>query len=107
MCGIAGIVGRWPGATEATAARMMRSIHHRGPDDHGALVYSAGAVQLGRDIPVPAHADAVLLHRRLSIIDLSEAGWQPMSTPDGRYPIVFNGEIYNYLELREQLKRRA
>ena len=104
MCGIAGIVGRWPGATEATATRMMRSIHHRGPDDHGALVYSAGAVRLGRDIPVPAHADAVLLHRRLSIIDLSEAGWQPISTPDGRYHIVFNGEIYNYLELRSELE---
>jgi asparagine synthase (glutamine-hydrolysing) len=104
MCGIAGIVGKWQGATGTTASQMLRSVHHRGPDDHGTLVYSAGTACTGRGLAAPPHADAILLHRRLSIIDLSEGGWQPLSTPDGRYHVVFNGEIYNYVELRSELQ---
>ena len=68
---------------------MVSSQHHRGPDADGIYVDPARVASLG--------------HNRLSIIDLSPAGQQPMSTPDGRFQIVFNGEIYNYLELRSEL----
>jgi len=85
MCGIAGIVG--PCATGETVRKMMSCIQHRGPDGHGEVDVQG----------------AVLGHRRLKIIDLSEAGRQPMSTADGRYTIVYNGEVYNYKELREEL----
>ena len=105
MCGIAGIVGRWTGATETTAAAMLAALHHRGPDDHGLLAFRGGTAWTGRDVAAPPDADAILLHRRLSIIDLSDTGWQPLSTPDGRWHIVFNGEIYNYRELRAELER--
>ena len=66
---------------------MRASMTHRGPDDAGLFV--EGNVWLG--------------HRRLSIVDLSERGHQPMSTPDGRYWIVYNGEAYNFRELRKPL----
>src|SRR5690606_14061582 len=64
------------------------SLSHRGPDDQGT--YSDHMVGLG--------------HRRLSIIDTSSAGHQPMSSEDGRYHIVYNGEIYNYKEIRAELE---
>jgi asparagine synthase (glutamine-hydrolysing) len=107
MCGIAGFIN-----TEATASRLdavprvLERLSHRGPDDSGILTFSRGSVQRHRHWP--AHDDgceAVLLHRRLSILDLTDAGWQPMSTRDGRFHIVFNGELYNYLELRQDLAR--
>lgn len=69
---------------------MRDLLAHRGPDDKGSFIDANGTVALG--------------HRRLSIIDLTSSGQQPMSTPDGRLTIVFNGEIYNYLELRKELK---
>ena len=84
---------------------MLAALHHRGPDDHGLLAFRDGTVWSGRDAAAPADADAILLHRRLSIIDLSETGWQPLSTVDGRWHIVYNGEIYNYRELRAELER--
>ena len=92
MCGICGIVARDPRATvdQAAVERMTRALRHRGPDGEGTHV--SGPVGLG--------------HTRLAIIDLSDAGRQPMFNEDGRYAIVFNGEIYNYLELREQLAPR-
>ena len=68
------------------------------------LVYAGGTVRVGHHRVAPPDADVILLHRRLAIIDLSDTGWQPMSTRDGRYHVVFNGEIYNYLELRRQLE---
>ena len=87
MCGIAGLFGHeWhPNQLKA----MIASQQHRGPDAEGAYVNPRGTAGLG--------------HNRLSIIDLSAAGTQPMSSPDGRYWLVFNGEIYNYLELRAEL----
>jgi asparagine synthase (glutamine-hydrolysing) len=91
MCGIAGIV-RWDGApvTEQDVRAMCSAIVHRGPDDEG--VYIGDGVALGQ--------------RRLSIIDL-EGGHQPLSNEDGTVWIVFNGEIYNYRELRRQLEQRG
>jgi asparagine synthase (glutamine-hydrolysing) len=87
------------------APAMARRIAHRGPDDHGFLSFGAGGVRLERDwTGTAASADAVLIHRRLSILDLAPSGWQPMATEDGRYHIVFNGEVYNYVEIRAELK---
>ncbi len=89
MCGIAGF---WtPGGVNGEAASalglaMAARIAHRGPDDHG--VWCDGA------------AGIVLAHRRLSILDLSPAGHQPMASASGRFEMVFNGEIYNFPELR-------
>lgn len=86
MCGI-GFSSGTPDTGEALA-RMMGALHHRGPDDQGvALVGEAVG----------------MAHTRLSILDLSPAGHQPMTTVNGRYTIVFNGEIYNYIELRAEL----
>jgi asparagine synthase (glutamine-hydrolysing) len=83
---------------------MLHSLDHRGPDDHGRLALRAGRLSAGRDIDTPPDCDVILLHNRLSIIDLSPAGRQPLSSRDGRWHIVFNGEIYNYLELRARLE---
>jgi asparagine synthase (glutamine-hydrolysing) len=90
MCGIAGWVGAF--ADDGSLARMTGVMAHRGPDGQGTI-----AIPLG-----DGSAIAALGHRRLSIIDLS-GGAQPMASADGRFTIVFNGEIYNYVELREEL----
>ena len=104
MCGIAGFVAK-PGRGRSFCARgVLESIAHRGPDDRGWLSFGAGAVERGRAwIPPAREPEVLLLHRRLSILDTTELGWQPMSTPDGRFHVVFNGEIYNFLELRDEL----
>lgn len=105
MCGIAGFILpqlRMPPGRLAQG--MLDRLEHRGPDDHGWLSYGRAGVDRGRGPLGVPEAEAVLLHRRLSILDLTESGWQPMSTPDGRYHIVFNGEIYNYVELRAELE---
>src|SRR4028118_594413 len=92
MCGIAGIIGRNP---ERRVGAMLKSIEHRGRDDEG--VWTSAPVGGGG-------RRACLGHRRLSIIDTSEAGHQPMQYADGRYSVTFNGEIYNYRELRRELE---
>ncbi len=106
MCGIFGLTNRnaVPLATEVPRAALER-LEHRGPDDLGWLTFTTGCVRRGREVDEAMAAEAMLLHRRLSILDLSSAGWQPMSTADGRYHLTFNGEIYNYLELRQELQR--
>ena len=90
MCGIVGFVDYRRRFSAATLSSMRRVLAHRGPDDEGSYTDADGAVALG--------------HQRLAILDLSSRGRQPMSTPDGRLTIVFNGEIYNYLELRDDLQ---
>jgi asparagine synthase (glutamine-hydrolysing) len=92
MCGIAGIASLTDVAVDRSLVqRMTRVQARRGPDDEGT--WFADAVGLG--------------HRRLSILDLSRAGHQPMLSPDGRLVLVFNGEIYNYVELRRELQDRG
>ncbi len=91
MCGICGIVWKQRNvADEHSIKRMNDAMTHRGPDDEG--YYTDGATQLAM--------------RRLAIIDL-QGGHQPITTPDGRYTIVFNGEIYNYLDIRNDLLARG
>jgi asparagine synthase (glutamine-hydrolysing) len=92
MCGIAGLWQFGGGAEDdlrARAAHMSGALQHRGPDDDGLWTDAAAGV--------------VLAFRRLSIIDLSPAGAQPMLSASGRYAIVFNGEIYNFQRLRDEL----
>jgi len=88
MCGICGIVF-YNRAQQYTnpVEQMKKTMEHRGPDNEGTW----------------GDANAVLGHRRLSIIDLSDAGRQPMVSADGRYVLVYNGEIYNFKELKQQL----
>jgi asparagine synthase (glutamine-hydrolysing) len=90
MCGIAGLLRRDGGPVEPKVVDAMRdALSHRGPD--AASSFCEGPIGLG--------------HRRLSIIDLSDAAGQPMHSPDGRWTIVFNGEIYNFRELRPDLEK--
>jgi asparagine synthase (glutamine-hydrolysing) len=91
MCGIAGYYDmRSKSDSRAVVMHMTDALHHRGPDDSG--VWSDAAVGI------------VLGHRRLSILDLSPAGHQPMTSPDGRFVIAFNGEIYNFAEIKSELE---
>ncbi|MBI4343006.1 MAG: asparagine synthase (glutamine-hydrolyzing) [Candidatus Omnitrophica bacterium] len=94
MCGIAGIV-RFDGrpVEEELLERMTQMLAHRGPDGQGVQAFRAGAFQAGFG------------HARLKIIDLSDAAAQPMVNEDGTIAVVFNGEIYNYRELRQELLR--
>jgi asparagine synthase (glutamine-hydrolysing) len=91
MCGIAGILSLKsdPDSLVKRVELMQTALQHRGPDDQGIFVSQ--------------NRQAAFAHTRLSILDLSSAGHQPMSTIDGRYWITFNGEIYNFLQLQQQL----
>lgn len=106
MCGIGGIIPTPLGRKQPDLiSGFLQRLKHRGPDDLGYLLLSRGGVELGREWSGREFTgDVALVHRRLSIIDLTDSGWQPMGTEDGRYYIVFNGEIYNYLELRGELE---
>ncbi|MGH7741508.1 MAG: asparagine synthase (glutamine-hydrolyzing) [Candidatus Eiseniibacteriota bacterium] len=126
MCGIAGVLTRDGRADLGRLHQMSRLMRHRGPDDEGlVLIDRSGAVHPmgGPDTPrevyassipyTPGHARGLdasahytvgLLHRRLSIVDLSPSGHQPLSDASGRYWITYNGEVYNYVELRRELE---
>ena len=94
MCGFAGFLLVQPGGLEGLeglSTRMANAIAHRGPDDFGAWADAQAGIALG--------------HRRLSIVDLSPAGHQPMASGSGRFVMAFNGEIYNHMELRAELER--
>lgn len=102
MCGIAGLVCPTRGPLETS---FVSAIDHRGPDDRGYLLWSPEAkAVLGLEPPEPAIGQVFLAHRRLSILDLSPLGRQPMGTQDGRFFITYNGEVYNYRELRAELE---
>src|SRR3954447_4637644 len=95
MCGITGFLDFSAATSEAdlleTARRMSSAIAHRGPDDEGHWADASSGIALG--------------FRRLSIIDLSPTGHQPMRSERGRFVVIFNGEIYNYPDLRSELVR--
>lgn len=96
MCGFAGVFANpdsLDGTAEAAAARMASTLVHRGPDDDGSWMNPAGTVGLG--------------FRRLSIIDLSPLGHQPMTSAAERFSMVFNGEIYNHRRLRDELEGKG
>lgn len=120
MCGILGFISE-KGVRASEAAQALQRIRHRGPDDEGLLL---GRPPTGEALAVRAEdSDPALAgmphwreagdepwplifgHRRLSILDLSTAGHQPMSWDDGRYWITYNGEVYNYVELRRELEQ--
>ena len=94
MCGINGLIDSRAATgrdeLETRARAMAQTLTHRGPDDDGVWADESAGVGLG--------------HRRLSIIDLSPAGHQPMVSTDGRYVLVYNGEIYNFPTLRGELE---
>ena len=102
MCGICGYL--WSPGHEAVDRslfeRMTDSLAHRGPDDRGVFYALPG--ELG-----PGTPGVALGHRRLSILDLSPQGRQPMASPDGGLQLVFNGEIYNFPELRADLEKKG
>src|SRR6266481_3380977 len=94
MCGICGSLSfTGPSNQDAVAiTQLMKLMERRGPDDAGFWT---------------DQKYSVLGFQRLAILDLSSTGHQPMTTPDGRYAIVYNGEVYNFQELREELQQRG
>src|SRR3990167_5803479 len=95
MCGLVGFFGHSNNADQSAIliSNMTERLTHRGPDDAGIWLNQDDGIALG--------------HRRLAILDLSTAGHQPMHSQDGRYVIVYNGEIYNFLELKQQLQTKG
>ncbi|HVG01684.1 MAG TPA: asparagine synthase (glutamine-hydrolyzing) [Nitrospira sp.] len=93
MCGIAGILDRRSEALGLEIDPMVKALHHRGPDASGTWMDGQNGMALG--------------HARLSIIDLSSEGNQPMVSPSGRYVLTYNGEVYNFRELRRELDGRG
>lgn len=119
MCGIAGIVDE-TGVSVAEILTMSKTLRHRGPDDEGFLLANETTVLTARGndtikaLENVTHLDEInfdatllLLHRRLSVVDVSENGHQPMCSNNKNYAIVFNGEIYNHKEIRTQLQQKG
>ncbi len=126
MCGITGIISREKSCIPSLFLKSMTDIvHHRGPDDEGYAIFrdsilfgtfggkdtpvevfrgANAAINATRDDFTNIECEVALGHRRLSIQDLSAKGHQPMSIRNGRYWIVYNGEVYNFSELREELR---
>lgn len=104
MCGIAGLLTSEDGASLRTHARTMACLDHRGPDARGWLQWDGTAFTMGREGPPSWDARLTLLFTRLAILDLTDAGNQPMASPDGRYRLIYNGEVYNYRELATELE---
>lgn len=129
MCGIAGIISKTQGfPVKQKIHAMSRAIKHRGPDGEGFTFFKDEHITSVYSDETPASninnshylfnasvsfdevsisQNTAFAHRRLSIIDLSESGHQPMCDTSGDYWITFNGEVYNYIELREELKQKG
>ena len=128
MCGISAIISFEESDIVSNIFNMTKLVRHRGPDDEGYAVFGGNPADIriygGDDTPesvygsglnytptqkhpTEVHGKLALGHRRLSIIDLSAKGHQPMSYKNGRYWIVYNGEIYNYIEIRAELVKKG
>ncbi|MBN9262004.1 MAG: asparagine synthetase B, partial [Hyphomicrobium sp.] len=94
MCGIAGIIGRLSERNRRAVRSMSSALAHRGPDGEGFF----------ESTPDHRGNGVLFAHRRLSILDLSDSASQPMTDAGGRHTITYNGEIYNYVELRNRLR---
>jgi asparagine synthase (glutamine-hydrolysing) len=106
MCGIYGIISSSPNDYSMELLQsFFGHLKHRGPDDFGLLFFSPDSLQKSKHVIASAKTQVVLGHRRLSILDLSDNGWQPMSSQDNRLHIVFNGEVYNFIEIRTELQK--
>src|SRR5262245_31568241 len=101
MCGLAALIAM-PSATVPydLCVRLDRSLLHRGPDAGGLATFRRDGAACSTEV-----SELALIHRRLSIIDLDQRSDQPMASNDGRYVLIYNGEIYNYIELRDELIR--
>lgn len=97
MCGIVAVLSRGSAIREDFSA-VLREVRHRGPDNTGTALVDLACTD------TPREARVWLGHARLSILDLSERGHQPMESPDGRFVVTYNGEIYNFIELRDQCR---
>jgi asparagine synthase (glutamine-hydrolysing) len=130
MCGVFGIWSKKKRLQLSNIEKAVNQLRHRGPDDEGYFLFNevtcSSETAGGTDTPEPVYASSfpyapkkmlrafhesdlfhvILGHRRLSVLDLSPAGHQPMSSKNGKLWIVFNGEIYNYLELRSELETK-
>jgi asparagine synthase (glutamine-hydrolysing) len=117
MCGIFGVIGKDKSININSLIRIGTQLKHRGPDDEGYLLFDSNKTSPLKGVDSPLNINlpvidqnqgtytSALVHRRLSIIDLSVTGHQPMSYNNDNLWIVFNGEIYNYIEIRESLLR--
>jgi asparagine synthase (glutamine-hydrolysing) len=121
MCGIGAIIRikNLPQSTSMLIESIGKNLAHRGPDDEGYIAFQDGKIEglyAGKDtksssiqmhglkpVSEAGNPQIMLAHRRLSIIDTSSNGWQPMSYDNGRYWIVYNGELYNYQSIRDEL----
>lgn len=103
MCGLAGILAKSPSPLEAPLEALLEPITHRGPD-HRGRAFLAQPPQKSPSHPCSSFSQVALGHHRLSIVDLSLAGSQPMSCEEGRYWLSYNGEIYNFLSLKKELE---
>lgn len=107
MCGIAGWIGRERGGGGRVEAALA-AMANRGPDGRGWIAWSPTGEEPRRGVDIEAQdGEVVLGHLRLSIIDLSDGGRQPMSSADGRWHLTYNGELYNYVELRRELEAQG
>ena len=102
MCGIVGVFSNKTSFDKAKVREMLNSIAHRGPDDSGIVAIDTNTNQVGED-----RSNLLFGHRRLSILDLSSLGHQPMATKDKKIWITYNGEIFNFIEIRENLRKKG
>ena len=107
MCGICGKISLNGAMSENLIHKMCEVLKHRGPDSEGVEIFNHHNPNRAGDLRSPTRFSVGLGHRRLSVIDLSPAGHQPMSNEDGSIWLVMNGEVYNFPELRESLEKKG